>query len=86
MSEEDDRKPRKKIEVTVNRRIVLLIGPKQTGMEVKQAAMAQGVAIQLEFQLSIRNNNGKFRVVADSEVLKVEDGQVFRAVASDDNS
>ena len=83
---EEDRKPRKKIEVTVNRRPVLLIGPKQTGLEIKQAAIGQGVAIQPEFQLSLRKESGKFVVIGDAEIVKVEDGQVYRAVASDDNS
>lgn len=72
--------------VTVNNRPVRLTGDRVTGLEIKQAAIAQGVAIQLDFVLSMRLERGGSRIVGDTDQVKVEDHARFTAVAGDDNS
>jgi Multiubiquitin len=42
----------KAVEITVNGKTVKVRGPKQTGLEIKKAAIAQQVSIQLDFILS----------------------------------
>jgi len=73
------------ITVTVNSQPVTLPDREVTGLEVKQAAIAQGVAIGLDFQLSVKHGN-RYQVVDDTDPIKVHQGQEFLAVASDDNS
>lgn len=78
--------PRKKLHVVVNRKhTVTLHGARQTGASIKEAAIAQGVPIQLDFLLS-RKTGAKFDPVGDDEHIRVHDGDEFRAVDGDDNS
>ncbi|WP_407358810.1 multiubiquitin domain-containing protein [Microbacterium sp. LTA6] len=73
------------VEITVNRRPVALDDKHVTGLEIKQAAIAQGVPIELSFQLS--EKKGKhLKPVADTDTVAVKTGDEFRAVAGDDNS
>lgn len=72
--------------VTVNRKPVPLTEHRVSGLQVKEAAIAAGVDIELDFQLSIRRPNGKLEVVDDSETVTVNKQSQFRAVAPDDNS
>ena len=74
-----------RIAVTVNRRPVTLRGHEQTGRSVKEAAIAQGVRIQVDFLLS-RKQGHKFRPVPDQEQIHVHADDQFRAVDGDDNS
>lgn len=74
-----------RVEVTVNGQPVTLADREVTGLEVKQAAIAQGVAIGLDFQLSVKHGN-RYDVVGDSDTVKAHQGQEFLAVAPDDNS
>ncbi|MGN6221870.1 MAG: multiubiquitin domain-containing protein [Microbacterium sp.] len=71
--------------VTVNRKPVDLPDKHVTGLEIKQAAIAQGVAIQLDFQLSEKKGS-KLRPVADGDAITVKTGDEFRAVTGEDNS
>lgn len=73
-------------EITVNRRSVSILGPRVTGADVKAAAMAQGVAIDAMFQLSMQEPDGKWAIVGDADTVTVNKNSVFRAVADDDNS
>jgi hypothetical protein len=73
------------ITVTVNGQPVTLPDREVTGLEVKQSAIAQGVPIGLDFQLSVKRGN-RYQVVADTDTIKVHQGQEFLAVAPDDNS
>lgn len=73
------------ITVTVNRKPVDLPAKHVTGLEIKQAAIAQGVAIQLDFQLS-EKKGAKFHPVADDDRVTVKPGDEFRAVTGEDNS
>ena len=79
-------KPDQKIiEVDVNHKEVKLRGSKHTGLEIKQAAITQGVPIQLDFQLSVHKGK-KWDVIDDTETIVITDKSEFRAVDSDDNS
>ncbi|KJL28827.1 multiubiquitin domain-containing protein [Microbacterium oxydans] len=73
------------IRVTVNRQAVTLDGRRHTGQQIKDAAIAQGVAIGPDFLLS-RKNGQKFRPVGDDEQIRVKRDDEFRAVDGDDNS
>lgn len=72
--------------ITVNEKPVTVTGPKATGLEIKQAAIAQGVQIGLDFQLSEELANGRTRIVGDAEPITVNKNSRFDAVAGDDNS
>jgi hypothetical protein len=74
------------VEIHVNNRPVRIQGPTATGLEIKTAAIAQGVQIELTFQLSEKLGDHKTRIVGDSDTVKVHEGTVFVAVADDDNS
>jgi len=86
---EHDREHRhhhKEIEVLVNERAVLLRHPAQTGLSLKEAAIAQGVCIQLDFVLSIERGGGKTELVGDDEHVRVHTNERFLAIPNDDNS
>lgn len=57
-----------------------------TGLQIKEAAIAAHVPIQLDFVLSLEQGHGKTKIVTDSESITVHDGSEFVAVAPDDNS
>lgn len=74
------------VEITVNKKPVSIEGPRVTGLQIKEAAIAQGVNIQLSFQLSEELGNRQRRVIGDTDVVTVHKGSKFFAVAGDDNS
>lgn len=74
------------VTVTVNEKPVEIAGPKATGLEIKQAAMAQGVNIQLSFVLSEELPHRKTKIVGDNDEVTVNKNSKFVAVAPDDNS
>ena len=76
----------KPFDITVNRKPVPMTEHRVTGLQVKQAAIAAGVDIEMDFQLSIRRPNGKLEVVGDDEKVEINQHSEFRAVAPDDNS
>ena len=56
-----------------------------TGLEIKQAAIAQGINIQIDFSLfELRGND--LQPVGDNDQIHVRNNQKFRAVAPDDTS
>jgi Multiubiquitin len=73
------------IRVTVNRQPVDLSDRQVTGLEVKRAAIAQDVQIQLDFQLSVRHGD-RYEVIGDADTITVHENEEFLAVAPDDNS
>jgi hypothetical protein len=73
-------------EILVNEQTVKIQSREATGIEIKRAAIAQGVAIQEDFVLSIEIGERKSRIVGDEEVVKLHHGSRFIAVAPDDNS
>lgn len=78
--------PHHEVQITVNKNPVVIDGPRVTGLQIKEAAIAQGVNIQLSFQLTEELGNRQRRVVGDSDVVTVHKGSKFFAVAGDDNS
>lgn len=73
------------VRVTVNRQPVELPAKRLTGLEVKQAAIAQGVAIEAGFQLSLKRGD-HYEVIGDTDTVEARRGEEFLAVAPDDNS
>lgn len=74
------------VTVTVNDLPVLLDDRKQSGAEIKNAAVTAGVPIQLDFVLSEVLPNGKQKIVPDDKTIVVKDGDAFWAIPGDDNS
>jgi hypothetical protein len=74
------------VTITVNTKPVMVTGSRVTGLEIKDAAIAQGLAIQLDFLLSEELPSGESRIVGDADVVAVNKHSTFTAVAGDDNS
>ena len=72
--------------ISVNRKPVEVDGPLTTGLEIKKAAIAQGVAIQAEFKLAKVGADGKQHIVGDEEKVDVREFKTFFATDGDDNS
>jgi uncharacterized Zn-binding protein involved in type VI secretion len=74
-----------KVTVEVNGKPVALDDNRVTGLEIKQAAIAQGVEIELEFILVEETKHGG-RVIGDTDTVTVNKKSRFTANADDDNS
>ncbi len=74
------------VEITVNERPVTVEGPRLTGLHIKEAAIAQGVSIALDFVLSEELEHGRTKIVGDRDEVTVTKHSRFDAVAPDDNS
>ena len=72
--------------IEVNNKPVKVDGPTATGLLIKQAAIDEGVAIQLDFHLSVIGEDGKEVRVDDDKPVKLHQEMKFFAVAGDDNS
>jgi hypothetical protein len=72
--------------VQVNETFVELDTRRQTGASLKEAAIAKGVPIQMDFVLSEVFKNGVEQVIADGEEIHVKYLEDFWAVPGDDNS
>ena len=78
--------PTRPVFVTVNNKPVKIDGPWASGLAIKEAAIEQGVAIELDFQLAVLAPNGKQRIIGDADVVEVTSDSKFFATAPDDNS
>ncbi len=74
------------VEITVNTNPVSIEGPKATGLQIKEAAIAQGDQIQLDFVLYEELGGGRTKTVGDGDTVTVHKGSTFTAIANDDNS
>jgi hypothetical protein len=74
------------VDILVNKHPVRLDGPKATGLAIKEAAIAQGVQIELSFQLSEKIGDHKTEIIDNADIVILHEGAVFVAVADDDNS
>lgn len=74
------------VEITVNERPVTVEGPRVRGLQIKEAAIAQGVPIELDFVLSEELEQGRTKIIGDPDVVTVTEHSRFDAVAPDDNS
>ncbi len=72
--------------VTVNGQFVVLTSRKVTGLQVKEAAIAAGVPIQLDFVLSEVRPSGEQKIIPDDREITVKSGDEFWAIPGDDNS
>ena len=72
--------------ITVNRKDVKIAGPTASGLDIKRAAIDQGLPIELDFQLAMIGRGGAQRIVGDRETVGIHDGSEFFATAADDNS
>jgi hypothetical protein len=75
-----------KVEIHVNRRRVTVIGHTQTGLQIKQAAIAQHVKIELDFLLFLEREGRPNERIADDQSVHVTNESRFKAIADDDNS
>jgi hypothetical protein len=73
-------------DITVNNQPVKIAGPKTTGLEIKEAAIDQGVQIELDFQLAEIRQNGEREIVGDGDTVSLHENSKFVATAPDDNS
>lgn len=74
------------VSVLVNENPVSVVGPRIEGRMIKQAAIDQGVKIRIDFILSEEQNDRKFKIIGDADVVTVNKNSRFHAVAPDDNS
>jgi len=74
------------VDIVVNKHQVRIQGPRATGLQIKEAAIAQGVKIQISFQLSEKLGDHKTKVIGNTDTVTLHEGAVFVAVAEDDNS
>jgi len=74
------------VTITVNEKPVEIEGPRAPGLAIRQAAIAQGVKIELSFVLSEELPNRKTKIVGDTDVVTLTKHSRFVAVAPDDNS
>lgn len=75
------------VTVKVNTKPVVLPDHRVKGLQVKEAAIDQGVEIQLDFLLTLEAHEGKpARTIADDEVVTVTKHSEFTANDADDDS
>jgi hypothetical protein len=74
------------VTILVNESPVTMSDKKTTGKGIKEAAIQQGVKIQLDFVLSVELNDRRSKVVGDNDAVELHKHERFLAVAPDDNS
>ena len=72
--------------IKVNNKPVKLVGHRQTGLQIKQAAINEGVRIELDFVLSEESAHGRSRIIGDDEEIHVEADACFEAIPNDAHS
>lgn len=76
----------KQVTVEVNGNPVVLDEKVMTGLDIKQAAIAQQVQIQPDFVLQLQRPNGEYDAIGDNQEVHVHRGMDFNCIAPDDNS
>ena len=80
-------KHEKTITIEVNSKPVALHAEEVTGLEIKEAAIAQGVEIQLDFQLWEETHGGhEMRSIGDDELVKIHNKMEFTCNTGDHDS
>ena len=74
------------VTIEVNGHKVEMPSGPATGLEVKQAAIKDGVNIQLSFVLQVQLPNGSAKIVGDGDKVALSEHLMFTAIAADDNS
>lgn len=72
--------------IEVNDKPVRILRGVHSGLQIKGAAIAQGVRISLDFVLSLHEAGGATRIIGNDDVVRVRHGQRYTAVADDDVS
>lgn len=72
--------------IEVNNNPVKVDGPRAKGLQIKQAAIDEGVKIELDYVLAVEDAEGKRHIVGDRESVQLHDGQKFFAATGDDDS
>lgn len=73
------------VEISLNEQAVM-VPHRVTGLQIKVAAIDQGVNIKPDFILSEERRNGRDQIIGDGEEISVQPGSRFMAVTPDDNS
>ena len=78
----------KDITIKVNNKDVTMTQNQVKGIEIKQAAIDQGVDIQLSFHLKMETEGGGWTDISDDEKVNISNKhrRVFRAIEGDENS
>ena len=76
----------KTVTIEVNGHKVEMSAGPSTGLEIKDAAIKYGVAIQPNFVLQLELPNGTSKVIGDNDKVDVRENLSFTAIAPDDNS
>jgi len=74
------------VDISVNNNGVKLCQGWRTGLEIKAAAMKQGVKIQLTFTLSEDPPDGTSKLIGDSDRVWIKGGEQFLAIDDHDDS
>ena len=74
------------VELHVNEKPVIMQGHQQTGLAIKEAAIAQLVKIQIDFLLYKLQPHNPNKLIADNDETTITKGSCFHAIADDDNS
>lgn len=76
----------KKVTIEVNGRKVEMVEGPASGLEIKEAAVKQGVGIEVNFVLQQELPNGTGKVIGNDDKVVLRDHLSFTAIAPDDNS
>lgn len=77
----------KNITIKVNNKPVILHSERVTGLQIKEAAIAQGVEIQPDFQLWEEAHGGhEMRSIADNETVEIHNNMEFTCNTGDHDS
>jgi hypothetical protein len=81
-----DAHPEHAVDIAVNTKTVSISPAQTTGLAIKEAAIGQGIQIELSFQLSEELPNRRKKIIGNDDHLTVHEDETFIAVADDDNS
>lgn len=76
----------KTITVLINERSVEFSERQVNGLTIKRTAIQQGISIQEDFILFWVRGEAPLKQITDADLVNLHEGQVFRAVTTDDNS
>jgi len=76
----------RKIEIEVNGKKVQMLNGPTSGLEIKTAAIEQGVAITLKFVLQQEMPNGTGKVIGNDDRIDIRERLSFTVIEPDDNS
>ena len=74
------------VEFHVNEKPVRMEGHRHTGLQIKEAAKAERVKIELDFLLYLLRHHHPNRLIPDAEEVHLTHESRFHAIADDDNS